>query len=103
VLAADFLADTHGPGDIDCEDDTDVLLAHHFLVKDLSRGLHDIVDFSGFGDFFKLKHDGVLGIAEFASPYLLFLTFYLSFFVLTKYVESSIASFAKDGITSGQF
>jgi hypothetical protein len=103
VLAADLLADTHGPGDIDREDNTDVLLAHHFLVKDLSRGLHDIVDFSGFRDFFRLKHDGVLGIAELASPYLLFLAVYLSFLVLTKYIESSIASFAKYGISSGQF
>jgi hypothetical protein len=103
VLAADLLADTHGPGDIDREDNTNVLLAHHFLVKDLSRGLHDIVDFSGFRDFFRLKHDGVLGIAELASPYLLFLTVNLSFLVLTKYVESSITSFAKYGITSSQF
>jgi hypothetical protein len=103
VLATDLFADTHGSRYIDSKDDTDVLLAHHFLVEDLCWRLHDVVDFFGFGDLLRLQHNGVFGVAEFASPNLLLLAFNLNFFVLTKYVESSIASLAEDGISSGQF
>jgi hypothetical protein len=66
----------------------------------LCRGLNYIVDFFGFGDFLRLQHNGVLGVAEFASPNLLLLAFDLNFFVLTKYVEGSIATLAKYGISS---
>jgi hypothetical protein len=67
----------------------------------LCSGLDDIVDLLGFRDLLRLNLDAILGVAEFASPKLFWVTILLfMFLVLTMHVESSLATFAEDRVTS---
>jgi hypothetical protein len=110
--SSDRLRAAHGARLVHDEDNRDVLLAHDLLVLDLGSCLNDVVDGLGRWLLTIIDTDIVGCIAELAAPDLLLvildnlivlLGLELLLLNFTVNVEDSIALFAENGVTCGDF
>ena len=100
MLSSNFFWNTHWPWDIDCKNNTYILLPLHFLINYLGSSLQDVVDLIWFRDFLRLNLNIVLGVTKFTIPYLAGITLiFFGLFNSTMHIEGSIARFAKDWIS----